>query len=672
MGESRFVADRLSAPAGIVFIAFHALLGVAILASGRLAMFYAFSNPDSLTGRAGEVAEMWRIGLLYDLRIVAIALFPLALLCIAACCHRRAAAVFDAVQKYYSPVAYFALVMAACVGFYYYQTFHTSIDVFVFGLVNDDTQAVLSSIFQDYPLFGIAALAAGTTLFCAWITRRAYLAARWRPPLSVGGFLSIGTLAAFVLAYAIACRGSIGVFPLRQNDSRISELSFLNHLVPNSIMAFTWAYKQYRKNTVYEPASKARGRDLAMKAIGRETLWDETRENTFLERNPPHVVMVLMESFGSNFLQFDRPDSLDLMGSLRPHLAEDFYFQRFLPEENGTMPSLAALALSCPDQTITQGTYQRKYLDDTPFAIYKAKGYETAFIYSGKGSWCNIASYFLGQGSVDRFFDQNSLIAENPAIAPQATSWGLPDEYAFHMAERLLRESDKPLFIFILTITNHSPYEPPAHYRPRTLKPDDETLESLDVQDDAKMKMFETFQYANSCVGDFVASVKKGALGQRTIIAATGDHQMRGIDSDAPEETFLDVAVPFYLYVPASIREHTSHYYDPMRPGSHKDIMPTLYAHSLSRTPYYSVGGRNMLEEKDDPERSFGYNVRLAFDNDGVVANDSGASGGFSFADTLHLVSTPHRPSPRFTERMHAFNELRRWQINARLAGVKD
>lgn len=670
--EDQFAANRLSPFGGILFIVFHVLLGVAVLAAGRLAAFHAFADPDALAGRDGEILEMWRIGLLYDLRVVAIGLLPLALLCMAACCCGRAASVLRAVQKYYSPVAYCILVLAACTGFYYYQTFHTRIDAFVFGLVNDDTRAVMTSILHDYPLPGIAALVAGTTFSCAWLTRRACLAARKRRFPSAGVVLSAAALAVFALAYAVACRGSVGVFPLRQNDSRVSELPLLNHLTPNSLMAFSWACKEYRDSIVYEPVPEALGRELAMKATGRDTLWDATGENAFLAKNPPHVVMVMMESFGFNFLRFDRPDSVDLLGSLRRHTEEDFYFRRFTSEENGTMPSLAALALSCPDQTITQGTNQRIRLDGTVFETYKANGYETAFISPGKGSWCNIAPYLLAQGSVDHVFDQNSLIAEDPSIAPQADTWGLPDEHAFRFAERLLSESDKPLFIFILTVTNHSPYEPPAHYSPHALNPDAETLANINARDDMKIKMFETFQYASNCLGDFISSIKNGDLGRRTVIAATGDHHMRSIKSHAPEDSFLDAAVPFYLYLPGPVRERTSHYFDPARPGSHKDIMPTLYAHSLSNARYYSVGGRDMLKENDDPERAFGYNVDLMFDSRGAGFVGAVSSNGFLFSGTTRLSPANHPPSPRFMEKMRAFGELRRWQINARVAGLRE
>jgi phosphoglycerol transferase MdoB-like AlkP superfamily enzyme len=185
--------------------------------------------------------------------------------------------------------------------------------------------------------------------------------------------------------------------------------------------------------------------------------------------------------------------------------------------------------------------------------------------------------------------------------------------------------------------------------------------------------MLHAFQYAGNCVGDFAAAVKDGPLGDRTIIAATGDHQMRSVKAEYPVDLLLDTAVPFYLYVPKPILEHTPHHYAPERPGSHKDILPTLYALSLSGAPYYSVGGRNLLAERDDPARAFGYNTRLFIDADGVCAIDEAMSGDrYAYGQGLRLGGSLGPVSSVLAEKIRAFGQLRRWQINARVAGVEE
>ena len=44
------------------------------------------------------------------------------------------------------------VVISAFVNFYYFATYHTKIDAFIFGLKDDETTAIFGIIFNDYPL----------------------------------------------------------------------------------------------------------------------------------------------------------------------------------------------------------------------------------------------------------------------------------------------------------------------------------------------------------------------------------------------------------------------------------------------------------------------------------------------------------------------------------------
>ena len=48
-------------------------------------------------------------------------------------------------------VAFIVLALQSAIIFYY-QTYHNHIDVFAFGLVDDDTCAVLANMWRDYPV----------------------------------------------------------------------------------------------------------------------------------------------------------------------------------------------------------------------------------------------------------------------------------------------------------------------------------------------------------------------------------------------------------------------------------------------------------------------------------------------------------------------------------------
>jgi len=664
---------RLAPGAFPFFILKHMLALLAIMAAGRLIMVLAFAEPEILAARPEEFRAMWRRGFLFDLRTAAIGLAPLYALGLAACCSGPAARLCGAVRKVYVPVLFFLVTLAAVTSFYYYRTFHTEIDIFIFSLINDDTRAILSILVHDYPLALVLPLLAAGTFLGAHISRRAWRAGLGRPPSGRSPALAAAALLAFTALYVLAARGSVGVFPLRRADMMVGATPLLNKAVPNGLMALKWAYDSYRRSAAYRPVPGKRGRELALAALGRENLGGRTAKNPWLAENPPHVVLVVMESFGSNLLEFDRAGSADLLGSFRRHLEEDFLFRRFLPEDNGTLPSLAALLFSCPDQTITISQAKSKRLGDTPFDVFKAQGYETAFIHAGSGYWNNLGPYLAAQG-VDLICDQNYLTTlfqpEKPRLAAEAGLWGLPDEYAFKLARRLLEQSSKPMFIVILTLSNHPPYAHPPGYSPVPIRPEAELAARLEVKEADKPNMLYAFQYAASSLGDFIAGVKESPLGGRTVIAATGDHQMRSLKAKYPDDLLLDTAVPFYLYAPESLLAHIPHRYAPERPGSHKDIPPTLYALSLSEAPYYSVGGRNLLAERDEPDLAFGYNVRLFIDAEGVCAVDEALAGRrYAYGPGLAAGEDLGPVPPALAEKIRAFGQLRRWQINARVAG---
>ncbi|WP_236096844.1 hypothetical protein [Helicobacter magdeburgensis] len=54
--------------------------------------------------------------------------------------------------SFYAFLLGFVFMVAAIVNFYYFRTYGSKIDIFIFGLKDDDTLAVLSIMWQDYPV----------------------------------------------------------------------------------------------------------------------------------------------------------------------------------------------------------------------------------------------------------------------------------------------------------------------------------------------------------------------------------------------------------------------------------------------------------------------------------------------------------------------------------------
>lgn len=652
----------------LVTLATQAIIITGLLMLGRYCMLHYFAVADELAKYSEDVIRMWSIGVRYDFRVAGMFMTLFFLTGLLLCAHRWSWKALQAISPVLMGLIVFTVSMVTISNFYYYQTYHNHFDIFAFGLANDDTKSVLLNIWQDYPVIRglLASLFAGVV---SYRFAKHTLRDSPRKPWPMAVFI-VYLLIAFIVLF-VAARGSVGTFPLRRGNAQVSELLLLNKLSPNGFMALDWAFKDKKEDASFAPVSRQKGNALEA-TLGFDGIGAKTAPNAWLAANQPNVVVSIMESFGSNMLAFDHPEKNDLLGRLRSHFQEDFVFKRFLSEDNGTAPSLAAMLFHSPFENISHSSEQKVKLQGVPFNVYKKAGFKTVFISPGNMAWRNLSDY-LPMQDVDVVYDQNTLMGMYPESVAELGAWGVPDDYAYRLAEQLLSVSDEPLFITILTITNHPPYEAPARYDafPYSITP--EVAAHTEDDDTAVKDLLKAYQYAADAFGQFVTDIKQSDAGNSTIIAATGDHQMRRLNASYPHEQVLDRAVPFYLHVPESILEQTKWTYDPARVGSHKDIFPTLYHMSLSNTEYQAIAGRNMLAPVDDKSRAFGYNVTLWIDENGAYPM-SGKAAFYPWEKPTGLRTSgdSETPSEEQQARQHALPDLLRWQLNAQVRGFKE
>ncbi|WP_249292249.1 LTA synthase family protein [Achromobacter ruhlandii] len=357
-------------------------------------------------------------------------------------------------------------------------------------------------------------------------------------------------------------------------------------------------------------------------------------------------------------------DRLDII-ALRPHWQQDWRFDRFLSEGNGTIDSLSRLLVRSPVLATSQSSAASATFASNAFTPFLARGYRVVFVTSGAATWRNLGRFATHLGAQE-FADQLTLRQRYPEAQPGA--WGVPDEYMFrYIAERLARadRDGEPLFVVALSTTHHPPF----------LVPEGGQRGGLDLSDIERLpyydswsgldEAFDTLRYANDQLGRFLTGLKASAQGARTIVAVTGDHNILGVDYAADSDIALARAVPFYLYVPPGYRGQST--YDPSRPGSHKDILPTLYHLSLPDTPYFR-SGCDLLAARPDPQWCFGFNnPRLVITRDGAYQRDRPGriqpwAGATGLALAPEQAASPAQAAEQ--ARLGAYGPLLQWQIN--------
>lgn len=612
----------------------------------RFFLLSTYGTPEISQQYHADIGKMYLYGCLFDLRVVCIIFGPCLIIMSLLALSKRGCSLWHRCYPTIATLLSFLVIWLNFINIYYYKTYQRAIDVFIFGLFDDDTRAIVKTIWHDYPVIPILLIAIlGLFVlyrFYSWL--QLWVIKKIKPNWHVFTNTVI-TIVIFVIV-AIGCRGSISTFPLRQADSQISELKFLNMLTPNGVMALEWAYKDYKRSKQFNKVSSTEGAHLFSQFFNKPLSADlnilvtKTTRQSFLEDHPPHVILSVMESLGEHLLSMDSSQR-DLLGELRPHWQQDWVFKRFISEGDGTIDSLTRLIIRSPNSNISQSIAQGYTFASNLFQPFKNKGYKIIFVYAGNGAWRNLGKFLYEQG-VDEFVEQNTLQKLYPDAKPNA--WGVPDEYMFRYMEERLTDANKKgehLFIMTMSMTNHPPYEAPSSYQKTniSLTEQEKTRLSHLAKDKELTEIFHTFRYSNNALGNFISWVKAQPFSNKTIIAATGDHNIRGIGYPSTTELVLGHAVPFYLYVPKEYRGQSS--YDPQRVGSHKDIIPTLYQLSLSDQAYYQTGC-DILAPALNKDWCFGYNPEVILSKEGAYSLLN--SEFYPWLDTTSLLLAKAQP----------------------------
>lgn len=613
------------------------LAGVATLTLMRGLLLW-MNAPTPLTAPASDLLQAFWIGLRFDAKVMAILMGPWLLVATLLLALPRVA--IAAWRRLWLPWALLCMVLVnllSLVNHFFFSFYQGPINSLVFGLFEDDTQAVLDTVWSDYPLLGLlVALVGMTGAQLAWMRRGGRREGR-RAPRHLGWPRASLLVVATLVALIGLGRGSLGTFPLREMNMAVSANAFVNDLVPSGPEAFYLAWKERELANIGDdpeaglahygfssPLEAARALgwtevDSAEEVLARLT--QTTPRRAVLEAAPPHVVVSLMESWGRRPLDFDDPEHNDLLGRLRPWLEDKAdYFPHTLSSQNGTHPSLEGLLLDTPISPLTQSRYGYRTFSTSVALPYRRAGYRTVFLTAGSVQWRNLDDSLRRQG-FDRVLGA-SAIRER---FPEATggTWGLDDEWMFRTGAELLEEADargEKVMLVMLSITNHPPYHIPDDYRPAPL--DVSRLgEALAVSPELGTSILETYQYANDAMGGFLDRLESEGLLGHTLFAATGDHNTRSIIQypDA-HDLFDQFGVPLLVWLPPRYREGAVAQVEDWT--SHRDIFPTLWAHSLSGAEVPWVG-RDLYAPVEAP-------MALTFNSQdggaGLMVSDAGSA----------------------------------------------
>ena len=436
-----------------------------------------------------QLIEAFWMGIRFDLVVLFYGLAPTSVIFMLL--YLTGLKISDQILKLFSTIyltifgLFCSIVLAADMKYYSY--FQDHINILFFGLFNDDTSALIATFWKNYPVLLYAFLFSATAvlLFLYFKKSISYFIefATSKPeanpkneskPVGHSLLQRIPIVIAIFGFIFIGGRGSFDLFPLGPADTVISNNSFINYLTSNGIHALYRAIKLKKKQNASwdsnlkfysytspneaikdylgtrdfllnnEKISTNPSEDALFKTLSK-SLQHKTAKNKWASETRPHVVVIVMESFGTYWLKY-QSSTFDLLGSFQEHTQKDLFLTNFLPSSDSTTGSLSSLMISSPHRPIgnflTESEYLQVPFQTSPAKVYKNHGYKTRFIYGGNPGWRDMNKFAKYQGfdTIEGDVDIESKLGP----LSEKHDWGVYDEDLFKYIEVTLKEAQEP------------------------------------------------------------------------------------------------------------------------------------------------------------------------------------------------------------------------------------
>ena len=385
----------------------------------------------------------------------------------------------------------------------------------------------------------------------------------------------------FILIGVLIFYGMRGRFqkksPIRWGTAFFSSYFFANQMALNPVFTFirTGLDRINGKDHInFMPVTEALSNV-------RKTLHLDPKENeggiqrnvTFKEEPLYHnVVLVFMESMSAYWMSRYRNEKnltpyLDSLAINATYIHDHFY-SAGIHTFNGIHSTLYGIPAPMQLNPL-KGYLNMKMSSGLPIALSE-NGYHTVFLCPHDAQFDNIGGYVLANG-------YKQLISQKDFPSSEViNTFGVPDHILFNTAlETLNKTGSNPLFITILTCSNHIPLKVPEGI---TFKPKGETDREHVVS------------YSDWAIGQFMHKAAKQPWYKNTIFIFLADHGM-------PIDPVYDIPlsshhIPLIIYIPQSDNHDRINGF-----GGQIDVFPTVMG--LLRQNYTNTSlGIDLLKEQ--------------------------------------------------------------------------
>ncbi|KJH78333.1 MULTISPECIES: LTA synthase family protein [unclassified Pseudomonas] len=555
-----------------------------LLVTGAWLVIFFLTRTALLLTHLDEAGNGFRsvfgIGLLYDLGFLAYAALPMGLyllLCPPALWRRRGHRWF---LQGLLTISLFAMLFTCVAEWLFWDEFGVRFNfIAVDYLVYSDE--VLNNLLESYPIGQLLSILAVLAVVLSFVLRKPFNAALDAPlpPLRRRLLSALGLLIIAGLSLQL----------LSQDAPRVQGgNAYENELASNGPYQF---FAAFRNNELdYQQFYES----LPSKVVAQQIRVELSEPNVrFVGQDPqdirrnidnpgtarsPNIVLVTLESFSAKYMG-SNGDERNLTPNLDALRKESLYFNNFYATGTRTDRGLEAITLAIPP---TPGrSIVKRVGRESGFASLgqqlNAVGYDSVFVYGGRGYFDNMNAFFSGNGY--RVVDQSSV---DEAEIHFKNAWGMADEDLYTQTLKLADADyakQQPFLLQLMTTSNHRPYTYPDNRI---------DIKSGNGRDGA-------VKYTDYAIGHFLEQARQKPWFDNTIFVFVADHTAGSAGKeDLPISNYQ---IPLFIYAPKLIDARET-----AQLASQIDLAPTLLG--LLNMDYQSTFfGRNLLQDNPLPPR---------------------------------------------------------------------
>lgn len=442
---------------------------------------------------------------------------------------------------------------------------------------------VLNNLLESYPIGTLLAALALVALTLCWALRKPLL---WilASPLPSG----LQRLSA-LLVFAVLATGS--AFLIDQDSPRSSGgNAYKNELASNGPYQFFAAFRNneldFQQFFVTLPPEqvglqiRAELAEPAATFLGSDPMDIRRKVEHPGTLRTPNIVLVMIESLSAKYMG-SNGDSRNLTPHLDKLRKESLYFSNFYATGTRTVRGLEAITLSIPP---TPGRSIVKRIGrESGYASLgqhlAAVGYDSVFVYGGRGYFDNMNAFFSGNGY--RIVDQSTVPEVDISFK---NAWGMADEDIYTQTLKLADSSfaaSQPFFLQVLTTSNHRPYTFPEG--------------KIDIQ--SGKGRAGAVKYTDYAIGEFLKAARNKPWFDDTLFVFVADHTAGSAGKeDLPVANYH---IPLFIYAPKLVAPA-----EDAQLASQIDLAPTLLA-MLNLSYESTFFGRDLHRPTSHPPRVF-------------------------------------------------------------------